>query len=77
MTDLGSLTRRYNVIGAFDGTLTIVTIVLGALAAIFNQDLEISYSHLGIQLRLYSILKKFVYKLSVSASSNFLHHHSH
>ncbi|MFX1565300.1 MAG: VIT1/CCC1 transporter family protein [Promethearchaeota archaeon] len=34
MTDLGSLTRRYIVIGAFDGALTIVAIVLGALAAV-------------------------------------------
>ncbi|MFX1318028.1 MAG: VIT1/CCC1 transporter family protein [Promethearchaeota archaeon] len=33
ITDLGSLTRRYIVIGAFDGALTIVAIVLGALAA--------------------------------------------
>jgi predicted membrane protein (TIGR00267 family) len=32
MTDLGSLTRRYIVIGAFDGALTIVAIVLYALA---------------------------------------------
>jgi hypothetical protein len=31
MTELGSLTRRYIVIGAFDGALTIVAIVLGAL----------------------------------------------
>ncbi len=34
MTELGSLTRRYIVIGAFDGALTIVAIVLGALAAV-------------------------------------------
>lgn len=32
MTELGSLTRRYIVIGAFDGALTIVAIVLAALA---------------------------------------------
>jgi len=34
MTDLGSLTRRYLVIGAFDGALTIVAIVLGALSTV-------------------------------------------
>jgi hypothetical protein len=33
ITELGSLTRRYIVIGAFDGALTIVAIVLAALAA--------------------------------------------
>jgi predicted membrane protein (TIGR00267 family) len=33
MTNLGSLTRRYIVIGAFDGALTIVAIVLAALAS--------------------------------------------
>ncbi len=32
MTDLSSLTRRYIVIGAFDGALTIVAIVMYALA---------------------------------------------
>lgn len=34
MTELGSLTRRYIVIGAFDGALTIVAIVLAALASV-------------------------------------------
>ena len=34
MTNLGSLTRRYLVIGALDGALTIVAIVLGALATV-------------------------------------------
>ncbi|MFX1474318.1 MAG: VIT1/CCC1 transporter family protein [Promethearchaeota archaeon] len=34
MADLGSLTRRYIVIGAFDGALTIVAIVLAALASV-------------------------------------------
>jgi predicted membrane protein (TIGR00267 family) len=33
ITELGSLTRRYIVIGAFDGALTIVAIVLASLAA--------------------------------------------
>lgn len=33
ITELGSLTRRYIVIGAFDGALTIVAIILAALAA--------------------------------------------
>lgn len=33
ITELGSLTRRYIVIGAFDGALTIVAIMLAALAA--------------------------------------------
>ena len=32
MTELGSLTRRYIVIGAFDGALTIVAIILAAFA---------------------------------------------
>lgn len=36
MTELGSLTLRYIFIGAFDGALTAVAIVLGALAAVFN-----------------------------------------
>lgn len=34
MTELGSLTRRYIVIGAFDGALTIVAIVLAAVASV-------------------------------------------
>ncbi len=34
MTELGSLTRRYIVIGAFDGALTIVAIVLAAMASV-------------------------------------------
>jgi predicted membrane protein (TIGR00267 family) len=51
MTELGSLTRRYIVIGAFDGALTIVAIILAALASAFLLNTQISVSDVNLLVR--------------------------
>jgi len=51
MTELGSLTRRYIVIGAFDGALTIVAIVLAALASALLFHVHITVSEVSILVR--------------------------
>ena len=51
MTELGSLTRRYIVIGAFDGALTIVAIVLAALASALLLSIHITVSEVTLLVR--------------------------
>jgi predicted membrane protein (TIGR00267 family) len=51
MTQLGSLTRRYIVIGAFDGALTIVAIVLAALAGAMLLSVHITASEVSLLVR--------------------------
>lgn len=51
MTELGSLTRRYIVIGAFDGALTIVAIVLAALASALLFQVHITVSEVNLLVR--------------------------
>jgi predicted membrane protein (TIGR00267 family) len=51
MTELGSLTRRYIVIGAFDGALTIVAIVLAALAGALLFNIHITLSDVNLLIR--------------------------
>ncbi len=51
ITELGALTRRYLVIGAFDGALTIVAIVLAALAGAMLFDVLVSPSEIDILVR--------------------------
>jgi len=43
MTELGPLTRRYIVIGAFDGALTVVAIVLAAFASSFVRPADVHH----------------------------------
>ena len=51
MTKLGTLTRRYIVIGAFDGALTIVAIVLAALASALLLNVQINISDVNLLVR--------------------------